>query len=180
MIGALYFLVGHGTLHWAEQHVASGLAALLIATEPMIIAILAVIAGQERVTPMLASGMILGLIGVGVLMGGSFVGHPGELMGVVAVLVSSVAWSLGVHFSRRVTLPSDTLAASALTLLCGSALLFIASAATGEISQLHLAAVTKKSARGLAYLAFFGTIIAFTAYTWLLSHISATVVSTRM
>lgn len=68
-IGALYFLVGHGLLHWAEQNVASGLAALLIATEPMIIALLAVIAGQERLTPMLVCGMVLGLIGVGVLMG---------------------------------------------------------------------------------------------------------------
>jgi drug/metabolite transporter (DMT)-like permease len=176
-IGALYFLVGHGLLHWAEQQVASGLAALLIATEPMIIALLAVIAGQERLTPMLVAGMVLGLVGVGVLMGGF--GQHGELLGIVAVLASSVAWSVGVHFSRRVGLPSDTLAASAMTLLSGSALLWVASGITGEIGQLHVAAVSLKSVLGLAYLAFFGTIIAFTAYTWLLSHISATVVSTH-
>ena len=178
-IGALYFLVGHGLLHWAEQHVASGLAALLIATEPMIIALLAVLAGQERLTKMLVSGMILGMIGVGVLMGGSAFGQPGELIGVIAVLLSGIAWSVGVHFSRKVGLPSDTLAASAMTLLCGSALLWIASAATGEISRLQIGAISAKSVLGLAYLAFFGTIIAFTAYTWLLSHISATVVSTH-
>src|SRR3954463_4997336 len=58
VLGALFFLVGHGSLHWAEQHVASGLAALLIATEPMFILVLAVIAGQERITPMLVSGMV--------------------------------------------------------------------------------------------------------------------------
>jgi drug/metabolite transporter (DMT)-like permease len=178
-IGALYFLVGHGLLHWSEQHVASGLAALLIATEPMIIALLAVLAGQERLTLMLVSGMILGLIGVAVLMGGSVFGERGELLGIIAVLASAVAWSLGVHFSRRVPLPKDTVAASALTLLGGSALLWIASAATGEFSRLQLAQVTPKSALGLAYLALFGTIIAFTAYTWLLSHTSATVVSTH-
>jgi drug/metabolite transporter (DMT)-like permease len=178
-IGALYFLMGHGLLHWAEQHVASGLAALLIATEPMIIAILAVIAGQERITPMLVSGMVLGMIGVGVLMGGSAFGQPGELTGILAVLASAVAWSVGVHFSRRVALPKDTLAASAITLLCGSALLWIASAATGEIAHVQWAAITAKSIYGLAYLIVFGTIIAFTAYTWLLSHISATVVSTH-
>ncbi len=178
-IGALYFLIGHGLLHWAEQQVASGLAALLIATEPMIIALLAVIAGQERLTPMLVAGMLLGLVGVGVLMGGSAFGQPGELIGILAVLASSLAWSVGVHFSRRVGLPSDTLAASAMTLLCGSALLWLASAATGEIGQLNVATVSLKSVLGLAYLAFFGTIIAFTAYTWLLSHISATVVSTH-
>src|SRR6478672_9355136 len=62
IVGAFFFLIGHGTLHWAEQHVASGLAALLIATEPMIIALLAVLAGQERLTKMLVSGMILGMI----------------------------------------------------------------------------------------------------------------------
>lgn len=178
-IGALYFLVGHGLLHWAEQQVASGLAALLIATEPMIIALLAVMAGQERLTPMLVSGMIMGLIGVGVLMGGSSFGQPGELIAIVAVLASSIAWSVGVHFSRRVGLPSDTLAASAMTLLCGSGLLWVASGVTGEMAQLNLASVSVKSMLGLIYLAFFGTIIAFTAYTWLLSHISATVVSTH-
>jgi drug/metabolite transporter (DMT)-like permease len=145
----------------------------------MIIAILAVLAGQERLTPMLVSGMILGMIGVGVLMGGSALGEHGQPIGVIAVLASSVSWSVGVHFSRRVALPSDTLAASALTLLCGSALLWMASAASGEISRFQLSAITAKSALGLAYLALFGTIIAFTAYTWLLSHISATVVSTH-
>ena len=178
-IGALYFLVGHGLLHWAEQNVASGLAALLIATEPMIIALLAVIAGQERLTSMLVAGMVLGLVGVGVLMGGSGFGQQGEVLGILAVLASSVAWSVGVHFSRRVGLPSDTLAASAMTLLCGSALLWVASEVTGEFGHLAVAAVSLKSVLGLAYLAFFGTIIAFTAYTWLLSHISATVVSTH-
>src|SRR3954463_8224617 len=83
VLGALFFLVGHGSLHWAEQHVASGLAALLIATEPMFILVLAVIAGAERLTPMLVGGMILGLIGVGILMGGSAFGNPGELTGVI-------------------------------------------------------------------------------------------------
>jgi drug/metabolite transporter (DMT)-like permease len=178
-IGALYFLLGHGTLHWAEQHVASGLAALLIATEPMIIALLAILAGQERLTSMLVAGMMLGLIGVGVLMGASALTGSGELIGIVAVLFSAVAWSVGVHFSRRVSLPSDTLAASAMTLLCGSALLWIASVATGEVSRVHLESISGRSLWGLAYLIVFGTLIAFTAYTWLLSHISATVVSTH-
>ena len=178
-IGALYFLLGHGTLHWAEQHVASGLAALLIATEPMIIALLAIFAGQEKLTSMLVAGMTLGLIGVGVLMGASALTGSGELIGIVAVLFSAVAWSVGVHFSRRVSLPSDTLAASAMTLLCGSALLWIASLATGEISRVHPESISARSVWGLAYLIVFGTLIAFTAYTWLLSHISATVVSTH-
>ncbi len=179
MIGALYFLVGHGLLHWAEQQVASGLAALLIATEPMMIAILAIVAGQERLTTPLVIGMFLGLAGVAVLMGGSFFGQPGELAGIAAILLSALSWSIGVHFSRRVALPSDTLAASAMTLLCGSGLLWLAATATGEVARFRLSEVSVRSAFGVAYLAVFGTIIAFTAYTWLLSHISATVVSTH-
>ena len=178
-IGALYFLVGHGMLHWAEQHVASGLAALLIATEPMVIATLAVVSGRERLTPMLVGGMALGLLGVGLLLGSGALTERAELLGVLAVLVSSLAWSLGVHFSQRVSLPRDILASSAMTLLCGSALLWVASAAAGEISRLRLDQIAARSALGLVYLIVFGSIIAFTAYTWLLSHISPTVVSTH-
>lgn len=178
-IGALYFLVGHGLLHWAEQRVASGLAALLIATEPMLIAGLAVIAGQERLTSMTVAGMLSGLLGVGVLVGGSVWSQNGELVGVIAVLLSAVSWSVGVHFSRRVTLPEDPLAASAMTLLCGATLLWIVSGLTGEFARLHLHEVSARSGLGLLYLITFGTIVAFTSYTWLLSHVSATVVSTH-
>lgn len=178
-IGALYFLVGHGLLHWAEQSVASGLAALLIATEPMVIAALAVMDGQERLTGFTVSDMVLGLVGVGVLMGGSVIEGTAQAVGIAAVLLSALAWSTGVHFSRRVPLPADSLAASALTLLCGSGLLWIASAITGEYSRLQLHHVSTRSFLGLAYLVVFGTVIAFTSYTWLLSHIPATVVSTH-
>lgn len=178
-IGALYFLVGHGLLHWAEQRVASGLAALLIATEPMLIAGLAVMAGQERLTSMTVTGMLSGLIGVGVLVGGSAWSQSGELLGVLAVLLSAVSWSVGVHFSRRVALPDDPLAASAMTLLCGAALLWIVSGIAGEFTRLHWQDVSARSALGLLYLITFGTIVAFTSYTWLLSHVSATVVSTH-
>ena len=178
-IGALYFLVGHGLLHWAEQRVASGLAALLIATEPMLIAGLAVMAGQERLTSMTVAGMLCGLLGVGVLVGGSAWSEHGEFVGVIAVLLSAVSWSVGVHFSRRVALPDDPLAASAITLLCGAALLWIASGIIGEFTRVHLDTVSMRSTLGLAYLITFGTIVAFTSYTWLLSHVSATVVSTH-
>lgn len=178
-IGALYFLVGHGLLHWAEQRVPSGLAALLVATEPMLIAGLAVMAGQERLTVMTVAGMLCGLLGVGVLVGGSAWSEHGELIGVMAVLLSAVSWSVGVHFSRRVALPDDPLAASAITLLCGAVLLWIASGITGEVSRFQWHEVSARSALGLAYLITFGTIVAFTSYTWLLSHVSATVVSTH-
>jgi len=112
-------------------------------------------------------------------VGGSAWSEHGELLGIVAILLSAVSWSVGVHFSRRVALPDDPLAASAITLLCGAALLWIASGITGEFARVNLEAVSTRSTLGLAYLITFGTIVAFTSYTWLLSHVSATVVSTH-
>src|SRR5947207_7220093 len=67
VVGAFFFLIGHGTLHWAEQHVASGLAALLIATEPMFILVLAWASGQQKISRASALGLALGVVGVAIL-----------------------------------------------------------------------------------------------------------------
>src|SRR5467141_3932561 len=69
IVGGLFFLVGHGTLHWAEQYVGSGLAALLIATEPMFIVVLAWSMGQQKISRLSALGLGLGVVGVAMLTG---------------------------------------------------------------------------------------------------------------
>src|ERR1700733_12748627 len=71
-LGALFFLVGHGTLHWAEQYVGSGLAALLIATEPMFILVLGWMMGQQKISLTSALGLGLGVVGVAMLTGAEF------------------------------------------------------------------------------------------------------------
>src|SRR5271163_1647721 len=88
-VGALYFLVGHGSLHWAEQYVGSGLAALLIATEPMFILVLAWAMGQQRISRISALGLGLGVVGVGILMGPGLTARGSSVLGVIAVLVGS-------------------------------------------------------------------------------------------
>src|SRR6202045_1219441 len=93
IIGALFFLVGHGTLHWAEQYVGSGLAALLIATEPMFILVIGWVRGQQRISLISGLGFLLGLIGVGVLTGAELSAKSSSLLGLVAVLAGSLAWS---------------------------------------------------------------------------------------
>lgn len=179
VLGALFFLIGHGTLHWAEQHVASGLAALLIATEPMFIFILAWASGQQRISRISALGLAVGIVGVAILTGVELSSKDASLLGIVAVLAGSLSWGAGVVISPRLKLPTDALARTAVPLVCGAGMLLITAAITGEFHQLHWSAVSLKSVLGLAYLIVFGSIVAFTAYTWLLQRCPPTVVATH-
>lgn len=179
IVGALFFLIGHGTLHWAEQHVASGLAALLIATEPMFILVLAWASGQQKISRVSALGLALGVAGVAILTGIELSAKSASLLGMGAVLLGSLSWAAGVVISPKVKLPTDALARTAVPLLCGAVMLLIASGATGEFHSLHWSAVSPKSIFGLAYLIVFGSIVAFTAYTWLLQRCPPTLVATH-
>lgn len=178
-VGALYFLIGHGSLHWAEQYVGSGLAALLIATEPMFILVLAWATGQQRISRTSALGLGLGVVGVAILMASELGMKGSTLLGVIAVLTGSLAWAGGVVLSAKVKLPTDALARTAVPLVCGAAMLLIAAGVTGEFHTVHWAAITLRSWLGLAYLIIFGSVVAFTAYTWLLQQCPPTLVATH-
>src|SRR5215831_14366722 len=152
VLGALFFLIGHGTLHWAEQHVASGLAALLIATEPMFILVLAWAAGQQRISRISALGLAFGIAGVAILSGVELSRKDASLLGLLAVLTGSLSWSAGVVISPRLKLPSDALARTAVPLVCGAAMLLATAGVTGEFHTLHWSQVSLKSILGLGYL----------------------------
>lgn len=179
IVGGLFFLIGHGTLHWAEQHVASGLAALLIATEPMFILVLAWLTGQQRISGVSALGLGFGVIGVAILTGVELSAKGASVLGIAAVLAGSLSWSAGVVISPKLKLPEDALARTALPVVCGAAMLLITAGVTGEFHSLHWSAVSLKSMLGLAYLIVFGSVVAFTAYTWLLQRCPPTVVATH-
>src|SRR5437660_9467104 len=166
-VGALFFFIGHGSLHWAEQYVGSGLAALLIATEPMFIVALAWMMGQQKITLFSVLGLIVGVGGVAILTG-TEVAKGSSLLGLLAVLLGSFSWAAGVVISPRVKLPSDALGRTALPTLCGAAMLLIAAGLTGEFQATHWASISLRSLLGLAYLITFGSLVAFTSYTWLL------------
>src|ERR1700691_2614556 len=178
-LGALFFLIGHGTLHWAEQYVGSGLAALLIATEPMFILVLGWMMGQQKISLLSALGLGLGVVGVAMLTGAEFTVKGSSLWGLLAVLLGSLSWSLGVVVSPRLKLPSDALGRTALPTICGAALLLIAAGVTGEFQQTHWASITLRSVFGLGYLITFGSVVAFTAYTWLLQRVPPALVATH-
>jgi drug/metabolite transporter (DMT)-like permease len=179
VVGALFFLIGHGSLHWAEQYVGSGLAALLIATEPMFILVLAWLIGQQKISRLSALGLGLGVVGVAMLTGAELTVKGSSLLGLLAVLLGSFSWSVGVVISPRLKLPSDALGRTALPTLCGAAMLLIAAGVSGEFQATHWASISLKSWMGLAYLIVFGSVVAFTAYTWLLQQCPPALVATH-
>jgi drug/metabolite transporter (DMT)-like permease len=182
VLGFMFFFIGHGILHWAEQVVPSGMAALLVATEPMWIALLSLFMGTERQAINLPNigGLILGFIGVGLLTSdGIITTNRTALLASIAILFSTLVWCLGMFYSKKAALPKDALARSAMPMFCGSIMLLVAAVVSGEFRGLALQNVSAKSAFGLLYLIVFGSIIAFTAYTWLLHHCTASLIATH-
>jgi drug/metabolite transporter (DMT)-like permease len=181
VIGFLFFLVGHGTLHWAEQRVPSGLASLLIATEPIFVFILASAAARKwRVNTQLVAGAAIGLGGVALLMGKTqLTSTPGMFIASIAILIGALSWSAGIIYSRNSNLSGKPLLLSALSTLSGSILLLITATVTGEYRGFSFAQVTFRSWAALLYLVLFGSVTAFTAYNWLLERYSPTLVATH-
>jgi drug/metabolite transporter (DMT)-like permease len=181
VIGFFFFLVGHGSLHWAEQIVPSGLASLLIAVEPIFVFVLSSAAARTwRLNGMLLAGIVMGLVGVGMLLRGTTgeMGHKLTL-GSVVILVGAFSWSVGIIYSRRSHLSGSPLLLSALSLLSGAVMLLSVATAAGEAKGFSLSEVSRKSWLALGYLIVFGSVIAFTAYNWLMEHFSPTLVATH-
>src|SRR5258705_2910048 len=181
IIGAFFFLIGHGTLHWAEQKVPSGLASLLIASEPIWVFLLTAIAARQwRLNATLLAGILLGFGGVGLLVGRSALNSgPGVFVGSLAVLLGAFSWSVGIVYSRRSHLSGHPLLLSALSLLAGSVQLLLAGTVVGEYRGFSFASVSLRSWLALGYLILFGSVVAFAAYNWLLEHYSPTLVATH-
>jgi drug/metabolite transporter (DMT)-like permease len=182
VIGFFFFLVGHGSLHWAETVVPSGLASLLIAIEPIFVFLLSSMATRTwRLNGLLVAGIFLGLAGVGVLVGGVAreAGTPGSTWGTIAILVGALSWSMGIIYSRSSKLSGNPLLLSALSLLAGAVMLLTTGTLLGEAKGFSLAQVTPKSWLALSYLILFGSVVAFTAYNWLLERYSPTLVATH-
>jgi drug/metabolite transporter (DMT)-like permease len=120
VVGLLFFLVGHGTLHWAEQSVPSGLAALLVATEPLWIALLLAALGISRLGVRTLVGALLGLAGVWALVGADVTSGSALSVGAVAILIGAASWGAGVVYAQRAAMPQNPTLRTATTLLCGA------------------------------------------------------------
>lgn len=181
VIGFFFFLGGHGLLHWSEKIVPSGPASLLIAVEPIFVFLLSSAAARVwKLNGMLLAGILLGLFGVGILVGGTFHGPDhGMALGSIMILVGAFSWSCGIIYSRRSHLSGNPLLLSALSLLAGAVMLIVVGTLVGEAKGFALAQVSTRSWLSFAFLVVFGSVIAFTAYNWLLEHFSPTFVATH-
>lgn len=178
IIGALLLMIGNGGVVWAEQTVASGLASLLIATEALWIVLLQWMRrGGVRPGWRTLSGVALGFIGLGVLLGPG-AGGALDLTGTLVLLIAAFSWAVGSLYAQKAPLPEASLLSTGLPMLMGGGLLFLLGIATGEPWRLEVAAISGNSWVAFAYLLVFGSLIGFTAYSWLLRNVSPTLAST--
>ena len=180
-MAVLFFVGYYGFLFWAEQRVASGIAAIMLATIPAFTALSEVtLLHTQRLTFRLALALVIGFGGVAALVNHSLNlgGAPISRAGAVALLVAAFDWSLASVLSRKLALPSSQAMSAASQMVTGGALLFIASALSGEFRHFRPLAVTPGGWLALLYLIVAGSIMGFTAYLWLLQHQSPTLVGT--
>jgi drug/metabolite transporter (DMT)-like permease len=176
LIGMLLPALGNGGLTFAETTVPSGLAAMLVATVPLWMILFAVPIQRRRVSRRALCGLLIGLLGVIVLASGGSTHTGGD--GVLIVLGASAAWGLGSALGGRLQLPRRALLAAAMEMLVGGAALTATAAVTGELGHPHLADIRVASWLALAYLIIPGSILAFTAYNYALTHLPVDTVST--
>jgi drug/metabolite transporter (DMT)-like permease len=181
VVGALLLLGGNGAVVWAEQRVPSGVTALLVAMVPLYMVVIEwARPGGLRPTPAVAGGVLLGLAGLVLLvgpeqiLGGSHVDHAGAL----ALAFGCLTWSLGSVYSRHAPLPASPQLATAMEMLAGGAMLLFAAGLHGDWGRFDLHAVSLRSALAVVYLVVFGSLVAFTAYIWLLRESTPARVST--
>jgi len=179
--GAFCFLGCHGLLAWAEIRIDSGLAALLSSTLPIWMVLLARARGQEReLTPRILTGIFLGLLGVAVLIPFKFTASQrADWIAALAIIVCELLWAAGAIYSRGVKTATPATTFAAMQMICGGSLLWIVGTLFGETSHISAATFTPKSVLSLAFLIVFGSLVTFTAYTWLLKVSSPAIVSTH-
>jgi drug/metabolite transporter (DMT)-like permease len=180
-IAFLIFVLDYGLLFWAEQRVPSGIAAVMMATIPLFMALSEIILlGTQRLTFRLALALVTGIAGVAVLMSRSLElgGAPIDRAGALALLIAAVSWSVASALSRKLPLPASKVMSSGTQMLAGGVLLGLTAAALGEFRHFHPWAVSRSAWVALIYLIVAGSIVAFTAYVWLIHHESPTKVGT--
>lgn len=179
-LGGLMLLGGNGLVTWAERRVPSGLAALIVASVPLWMALLDGIHRHTRPRLPVAAGLLFGLAGLLMLVApGRFAGNGRvDLLGAGALLLAALCWTAGSLYSRHARLPESVLTATAMQMIGGGVLLWLVGLAVGEGSRLDLAAVSPRSILSLGYLVVFGSLLGFSAYVWLLRATTPARVST--
>jgi len=181
LLAILIFVLDYGLLFWAEQRVPSGIAAVMMATVPVFMALSEIIfLRTQSLTVRLALAFLIGIGGVAVLMSRSLNlgGAPIDRVGALALIVASMSWSLASALTRKLPLPASKVMSSGAQMLAGGVFLALTAVALGEFRNFHPWTVSRAAWLSLLYLIVAGSIIGFTAYVWLIHHESPTKVGT--
>ena len=165
--GLLLPAAGTGGATWAEQELSSGVTALLLATIPLWMVIGARIVDKERIGPWVGLGLLAGIAGVCVLVN-PFTGEAPDPLAAAVALGGALCWGLGSVYGRHAAHPDQPLLASAVEMVCAGAALGLLGGLAGEFGRIDLSADVLGSVLAVGYLIVFGSLVAYTAYEWLL------------
>jgi drug/metabolite transporter (DMT)-like permease len=182
IVGLLLLLGGNGLVSWAEQHVASGIAALMIASIPLwMVLIDAIRPHGSKPDWKIMLGLLLGFGGIALLVissGGTSPADRLDLSALLVLLLAALIWSYGSIYSRDADMPESSLLGTGIEMLGGAAGLFLVGSLLGEWGDLRPAVISINSALGLLYLILFGSLVGFVSYSWLLRNAPLPLVST--
>jgi drug/metabolite transporter (DMT)-like permease len=177
IVAGLLLVCGNGGVAWGERTVPSGLAALVIATVPLWIAVIDRIVYHHRQPPLVIGGLVLGFAGAAILVGGSIAGHV-DTVGLLTVVGASICWATGSLYQRRAPLPRRSFVSAGMQMLIAGGILLAMSAVTGEFGRIDVSRFSRASVLAVAYLIVFGSWLGFTSYLWLLRNARTSLVST--
>jgi drug/metabolite transporter (DMT)-like permease len=179
IVGTLLFPLGNGIVVWAETRVDSGMAALLVASEPFWVVLLLWWRARVRPRPLVIAGIVTGFAGLFILIGRAPVaGARADALAAALLVGASCSWAAGSLYARSAALPRAPLLSAGTQMIAGGIGLLAMGLAAGEVGRLDLAAVSVKSIIGLGYLVVFGSLVGFSAYSWLVSVVSPARVAT--
>jgi drug/metabolite transporter (DMT)-like permease len=177
IIGTLLVFGGNGLVALAEESIASGLAALLVAMVPLWLALFDRVLFGKRLRPLAIVGLAGGFGGAALLAAGSLEGES-DPTGVALVIGATLLWTSGSLYARRADLPRRPLVGAGMEMLCGGTVQLTVGIAIGELSDLEPSAMTSRSVYAVLYLIVFGSLIAFSCYVWLIRSAPTPLVAT--
>ena len=178
IVGILLLLGGNGGVVLAELYIPSGMAAVLIATTPIWMALIESVLDRRRPSSLVTAGLIGGIVGVGILLAPVDPVSQLNPIGIALVLGAEISWASGSVYAQRAPMPRSSALATGMEMLAGGTALVAVGLLLGELGRTDLTAISLESVLALGYLIVFGSIVAFSAYTWLLANVPATTAGT--
>ena len=168
--GTLLFPLGNGVVVWAETRIDSSMAALLVATEPFWVVLLLWLRAGVRPRPFVIAGIIAGFAGLFMLVGhSSMPGARADMVSAAALVGASISWATGSLYARNAPHARSPLLSAGMQMIAGGLALLVLGVLTGEPTRLHFAAVSTRSLVAFGYLVIFGSLVGFSAYSWLVT-----------